>query len=307
MTNIDLQPHMVKTISETFPEGTAWIVRLPETLKEICDRWHLIPLPAYPDLSYHYVAPVSCEDGSSAVLKIGVPHDELKLQIEALSLYEGRGMARLLKSDAEAGAMLLERLEPGVTLWSLCNEENDAALTETAALVMRRNRFSAPPTSSLPTVEKWMQELTRLRGFYGGGTGPFPLSLVEKAEYHVRELLKSAPPSVLLHGDLHHGNLLSATRNGVESWLAIDPHGVIGDPAFEPATFLHNPLPLLLSYSDPRRALQTRLDIFSDVLEIERERIQGWGIAHAVLATWWGVEDGGEVNLDCLRCGEWLS
>jgi len=56
----------------------------------------------------------------------------------------------------------------------------------------------------------------------------------------MRELCASATDRVVLHGDLHHDNILLATR---EAWLAIDPHGIVGDPGYEVGAPLFNPDP----------------------------------------------------------------
>ncbi len=70
----------------------------------------------------------------------------------------------------------------------------------------------------------------RMRARYGGETGPIPEQMVVSAESTFRELLSTAPSTpVLLHGDLHHGNILS-TQHG---WLAIDPKGIIGENSAE--------------------------------------------------------------------------
>jgi len=93
---------------------------------------------------------------------------------------------------------------------------------------------------------------------------------------------------VVLHGDLHHLNILAATR---EPWLAIDPKGVIGDRAFEPATFLLNQLPIGLRETEIVGLLERRISIFSEVLSVPRERIIGWLRSFAVLSAWWSIED----------------
>jgi streptomycin 6-kinase len=93
---------------------------------------------------------------------------------------------------------------------------------------------------------------------------------------------------VLLHGDLHHWNVLRAQR---EPWLVIDPHGVIGEPAYETGALLRNPNDRLLDLPDPPRTLSRRVDILSERLGFDRQRIIGWAMAQAVLSAIWSVED----------------
>ena len=90
------------------------------------------------------------------------------------------------------------------------------------------------------------------------------------------------------HGDLHHGNVLSATR---EPWLAIDPKGVAGEPAYEPGALLRNPFPHLLELPDVRRLTSRRLDILAGALAVDRDRLRAWAFAQAVLSAVWHIED----------------
>ena len=94
---------------------------------------------------------------------------------------------------------------------------------------------------------------------------------------------------MLLHGDLHHYNILSAER---APWLAIDPHGLVGEPAFETGAFFGNPSGLL-DRPNPRRVLTRRADIFAERLSLDRARIVAWGFAYQMLSAVWSAEHGG--------------
>jgi streptomycin 6-kinase len=128
--------------------------------------------------------------------------------------------------------------------------------------------------------------LTRLRQRFGGGTGPFPSALIELAESLFAELLSSSEPPVLIHGDLHHKNILTAQRRG---WVAIDPKGLAAEPAYEVGALLRNPtLELRTNVAVQRR----RVEVLAEELDLDRGRIVAWGVAQAVLSAWWGYEDG---------------
>ena len=83
--------------------------------------------------------------------------------------------------------------------------------------------------------------------------------LVEEAEGLFAELLASQDEVTLLHGDLYHHNVLSARR---EPWLAIDPEGVVGEPACDAAALLHNPV-LVLAIPRPGELLKRRIGLLS--------------------------------------------
>ena len=278
---INLPPKFVQTVREVHGEaGAAWLDGLPGLLETCAARWGLTLGPPF-GLSFNYVAPAVRADGTAVVLKVGPPHKELWTELAALRVFDGRGSARLLDADQGLGALLLERLEPGTTLVSL---PDDAEATEIAAGVMRDLWRPAPPGHTFPTVADWAGGLVRLRARFGGGTGPLPDQLVEQAEALFAELLATERDPVLLHGDLHHDNIL----RGRGTWLAIDPKGIVGEPAFEASAFLLNPSP------QPADVLARRLDIFAAAWGADRARVRGWGLARAVLSACWTIEDGGQ-------------
>ncbi|MBA3533186.1 MAG: phosphotransferase [Ardenticatenales bacterium] len=294
-----LPDHFTRRINDVFQEaGAAWLARLPAIIAACEQRWALTALPAFANLSYNYVAPALGADGSEVVLKLGVPHLDFWREMEVLRLYDGRGMVRLLDSDPELGAMLLERLQPGTPLAHLVAEDDERATT-IAAEVMQALWRPAPAGASLPTVVDWAAGMGKLRRHFDGGTGPLPTPLVEQAERLFAELLSSQAEPVMLHGDLHHENILAAQR---EPWLALDPKGILGEPAYEVGALLRNPRPQLLAMSDLRRLFARRVDQLAEALGVERERIVGWGMAQAVLSAWWSIEDhepGWEFDIAC--------
>lgn len=262
---------------------------LPLLAAEYVGRWSLTLLAPYPNLSYNYVAPAVRVDGRGVVLKVGTPCDELRTEVAALRFYDGTGSVRLLDADVERGALLLERLVPGTPLTTLADEANDRQATSIAASVMRGLWRPALPEHEFPIVEKWMQGFSRMRAHFGGGTGLFPAKLVEEAETLSAELLASSAAPVVLHGDLHHDNILSAAR---APWLAIDPKGVIGEPAYEVGALLRNLWLDRHPITHPGRLLERRVHQLAEELDLDRARVRGWGVAQAVLSGWWSVEDG---------------
>jgi streptomycin 6-kinase len=267
-------------------KGVEWLDRLPDLIAEYERRWSIAVGPPLGGLSYNYVAPAAGVDGRALIFKLGVPNPELLTEIEALRVYDGRGCVQLLAADREQGVLLLERLEPGTALRA-CTDDDERA-TAIAAGVMRRLWRPVAPEHPFPTVARWAAGLGRLRKRFDGATGPMPSAMVERAEDLFRELIASMAEPVLLHGDLHHDNILAAER---EPWLAIDPKGVVGEPAYEVGALLRNPFPEILGMPQPARILARRVDQLASDLGFDRDRILGWALAEAVLAAWWCLED----------------
>jgi streptomycin 6-kinase len=267
--------------------GVEWLKQLPNIIADCSERWSLTVLHPFNGLTYNYVAPAIRADGMEVVLKVGVPNPELLTEMEALRLYDGQGIVQLLDTDSDLGALLLERLKPGTTLASVTD---DGAATSIAVQVIRQLWRPVRSEHSFPSVAHWAAGLGRLRQHFGGTTGPFPTNLVEAAERLFAELISSMTEPVLLHGDLHHYNILAAER---QPWLALDPKGIIGEPAYEVGALLRNPIPQIFTAPQLSRLLARRIDQLAEELEVDRTRIHGWGLAQAVLAAWWNFEDHG--------------
>lgn len=268
-------------------EGAAWLQKLPTLLADCAHRWAITIEPPFV-LSYNYAAPARRADGSAVVLKVGYPSQELCNEIDALQLYAGDGMVHLLDFDRDQGVLLLERLQPGDMLSTLADDEEATVIATT---VMRKLWRPAPATHSFPTVAEWAEGLQEHRARFAGGVGPLPKRLFAEAEAQFRDLLAAHEPAMLLHGDLHHFNILRAER---QPWLAIDPKGLVGDPAYEVGAFLYNPWSAFGSRPDVDRLLERRVALLSEQLGFDRARIRGWGIAQAVLSACWTIEGNGQ-------------
>jgi len=300
MMDLNLPDHFIHTISETFTGGQEWLTQLPALLAETAARWSLTIGAPFAELSYNLVLPARRRDGAELILKIGVPNAELEAEIRALAYWDGRVTVRLLDADPTWGVLLLERLRPGRMVSTL---PDDDALRVTAELM--RALWQPPPAAhSFVSVADWAGGLARLRAEFGGGTGPFAPHLVALAEAYFAALLPSMAAPVLLHGDLHQYNILAGERR---PWLIIDPKGVIGEPAYEIGPFMRNCLPENGSATEIIRLQARRLDMFSEMLDLDRERLRMWCVAQQVLSAWWSYEDTGLDYLDSMALAALLT
>jgi len=268
--------------------GTAWLAGLPGLIADVAADWALQVGPPYP-LSINWVAPAVRADGTLAVVKLGVPDGHLDHEAEALRAYGGNGAARLLAADRDRGALLIERVDPGEPAATLVPADDAAA---TAALISVGNRLHrpAPPGCVLPHLRTEGAAFGRHLSRFPSDD-PLPRRLVTHAAGLFAELCDSAT-DLLLHGDLHHDNVLRATR---EPWLAIDPHGVIGDPGYDCGAMLYNPWPDRLDES-LLALVPARIEQLADGFRLPVERVTAWGFVMAVLSEVWGVQDGGPVG-----------
>jgi streptomycin 6-kinase len=325
---MELPAAFLSTIRNTYGrDGEKFLAALPESIAEASARWGLRDVRPVPNLSYNFVAfalsrasPLG-ERSRSVVLKMGVPNREFTSEMTALRLFDGNGACRLIDYDEDNYWMLLERLQPGVMLATL---EDDEEATHIAAAVMQKiwrsmehvilseakdlghkalRPFGRDERSIRVTYDNfiqlsdWFDGLKRLRARFNGGTGPLSVKLVERVERSVKDFFAEDHQPVLMHGDFHHFNILSSERG----WLIIDPKGVIGPACYEVGPLLMNPWGHLPSGKDYRQLTKRRIDILHEHLGFERERIREWGLAHAILSAWWGIEDntGWDYSLAC--------
>lgn len=272
-------------------EGQRWLDDLPRRIADYEQRWGMRIAPPFPNLSYNYVAPAMGPDGVPAVLKICYGGREVETEMTALRLAGGEGMVRLIHEDPEGYSMLLQRATPGDMLIDHPDEEEANRI---AAGVMAALWRPAPADHAFPTVADWGKGFERMRQRYDGGTGPLPPDLTGRAERLFAELVETSAEPVVLHGDLHHFNIL---RDG-DQWLAIDPKGIVGEPAYEIGALMRNRLPDLTDEVAATELLTRRIRTVAEVTGLSAERMRRWTIAQALLSVWWSIEDHGESTMN---------
>jgi len=294
----DLPAQFRKTVIGNWgEEGKKWLQELPAILKKCQSLWHLKEEESAFKLSYNYVVPVQREDGSKAVLKIGYPDEELLNEMKTLTVLDGRCTARLFHADKELGAMLLERIHPGTTL-KIIQKKDDEEATKIALDLIKNFPMPVPRGMKLPTVAKWTEVFERVKK---KKNSPLPLHVLEKAQSLFMALEQSKKTDALLHGDLHHDNILLDEKRG---WLSIDPKGVIGEPLFNAARLLNNPHPSLMEMQNPRKVTERRLEILSSGLQADKKRLAACAYVDCILSACWWIESGGKTVNYSLQCAE---
>lgn len=274
----------IRHAEERGENGKQWLKRIPEIIAECEQNWQINVLPPF-KLTWNYVAPAKQRDGTNVVLKIGFPKDrEFKSEISALEVFKGEGIEQLLKEDSQNVAILIERISPGIPLSELADDEE---ATRILTKVMKKLWKPAPSENSFTTVLEWSKDLFKVQEWFHGKTGPLPEHLVLKAQQYFKDLSFSQDTPVLIHGDLHHDNVLSSERDG---WLAIDPKGIIAEPYYEVAAMIRNPYEKLKDIQNLEPLLERRIRILSEELGFDPLRIQQWCIAQCVLSAVWSME-----------------
>jgi streptomycin 6-kinase len=262
-------PHPGLAWARESEDGRAWLERLPRLLAECVERWSVRVGEPFPYAYASLALPAVLPDGGEAVLKLCFPHRESEHEGDALARWDGSGAVRLLDRDPERWALLLERARPGS---ALTEAGRDEALDVLAALLPRLWVPADEPFRPLADEAAWWAESLPAQWERAGR--PFERALLDAALDALRELAPTQGEQVLLHQDLHAGNVLRAER---EPWLVIDPKPLAGEREFALAPIVRG-----AELGHSRRDVLHRLDRLSAELGLDRERARGWAIAQTV-------------------------
>lgn len=219
--------------------------------------------------------PVRCEDGAAAMLKIATEPEE-KYGAGLMLWWNGNGAARVLAHDDDA--LLLERAEGHESLIEMAQGGRDETATQIICEAIARlhtPRETAPP-QCIP-LTTWFAALQPAAAKQGK---PFTTCAAL-----ANELLASPQDETVLHGDIHHGNILDF---GARGWLAIDPKRLHGSRAFDYANLFCNP-----DLETAQRHFHRRLEVVTKAADFERTYLLKWIAAYAALSAAWSLEDGG--------------
>lgn len=202
---------------------------------------------------------------------------------EVLEAFGGLGMIAPIAHAP--GAVLLPRLIPGHDLVSVSCEGDDDEATGIIASLLQRMSSAPARLAGIRSVDQLHPEFVQFRA---GGEGVIPMSYVDRAEALFAELSATQRDVRLLHGDLHHYNVLFDAGAG---WVAIDPWGVMGEIEFEVGAALRNPLDAPALLGDPS-VIERRLRTYETQLNCNGDRALKWAFATTVLGILWPFEAG---------------
>lgn len=245
------------------------------------DRWGLVPDGEPIETPSSLLLAVR-HDGVSAMLKIAREEEERRGGA-VMAWWNGDGAARVLARHGEA--LLLERAHGPRSLAAMVAAgKDDEASRILCEVTMRLHRPRPGPRPELVPLTRWFEALAAAARTRGG--------LLAEANAMAQALLSDPRDIVVLHGDIHHGNVLDGGERG---WLAIDPKGLSGERTFDFVNILRNP--------DPGTALtpgrfQRQVAVLATAASVERQRLLDWTLAFAGLSAAWHLADGTPPDLD---------
>lgn len=220
------------------------MVDLPPEAAELARKWSFRPLYELPG---GHCSRVYAD--AQRVLKVPFQGEEAATGWKMALQHSGSIGPQVHEHDPISGALLMERLNPGTKL-------SDAAMSDDECMALVLNfgaRISTGPIDGLMPLEEYFSNPNEL----------------------AQELIATTESIVALHGDLHHENILLGERG----WVVIDPKGLAGDPAFELAAFMRNPIDELAAHPNLRDHLRVRLERISRAANADPWRVWGWSVA----------------------------
>ena len=241
-------------LSNLPPVGLPDLGPLALVAQEVAFEWDVELGPPFAFSRYSFVAPA----GENAVLKVTPPEDdESDEEADALAFWAGAGAVQLLRRDRERRVMLIQRAWPGTDISALPDDEATAIAVETG---LRLWRPAGEPFRWIGDhVPRWLDAAEQ-------SNHPAP-DLIPLARKLYESLLVGR--STLIHGDLHHHNILDAGKE----FLAIDAKPMLGDAEFDVPSFLWNPLHHTMTLDLTER----RLAAFADA-GLDEERMRMWAV-----------------------------
>lgn len=211
-------------------------------------------------------------NNTPAILKIPMEAEERKGSLLML-LWNGEGAAKVIEYDDNA--LLLERISGDhISLLEMVKQGKDSEASRiicSVAKKLHRNKKQSP--FELTTLEIWFRDLWPAAIKYGG--------IIQQCAVIAREVLDNQNDIAILHGDLHHENVLYSNTQG---WVVIDPKCLIGERAFDYANIFCNPNKEIALA--PGRFME-QLQIVSKEADLETMYLLKWIIAWCGLSAAW--------------------
>ncbi|MDA0161719.1 aminoglycoside phosphotransferase family protein [Solirubrobacter ginsenosidimutans] len=244
-----------------------WLDDLPGLVGRLCREWDVQLEGTFAGGWSAYVA-FGTRRGEPVVLKVAPRPADGRAEIGGLVARDGVGVPRLLCHDLAAAALLLPRVQPGVSV-----NARELRADEAAGLLRRLHVPVDVPPEHVPLLRErlaaqWAAHATRNRRL----SRSLPDELVADAASAAEQLSDSWSRSVLLHGDFEARNLLHAAGGLV----AIDSPAAVGDPGYDAASWV------MSEHDGDAQAFRASVAQFVHALAYPEQRLWRWAWPLAV-------------------------
>lgn len=244
-------------------------------------KWNLIPDGQAIVTPSSHLLPVKYNQ-EPCMLKIALIQEE-QIGGDVMLWWDGQGAAKILAHDEKA--LLMQRATGSGCLQSMVKQNQDDEASRILCSVIAKLHAVSHKTlpSRVVPLTQWFRSLNQAAEQYGG--------VIEQASLVSQTLLQNQQEITILHGDIHHQNILDFGNN---QWLAIDPKGLIGERYFDYANLFCNP-----DYETATRPgrLDRQAHLISAEAGLDYHRLLQWILAYAGLSASWHLEEGSNPDL----------
>ena len=228
----------------------------------------------------------------SVILKVNTDEAELTSEFNMLKEMHGNRCCKVYGYDAKQGVLIEERIIPGTTL--RC-EEN---------MVIRVNQFLGLFSKIHKSIDHVYSPITYLDWFKNADAFCMShkpdeaiINNMHKAYGMGEELFYKYNDRVLLHGDLHHDNII---LNDEGIYCIIDPKGVIGPEIFDIPRYILNEMDFVSAEESKKHIIQVAEMIsqetkypFTDIIKLF--------FMEVMLGNVWCIEDGEKPDMHQIK------
>ena len=292
-------------------ETDAFLSHAARLLEKYANQWQLTNIEFMETNTVNLLFACDSALYGACVLKVCIPGLETTTEINCLRAYDGKGRrcsdgnwassvtknaneasrfgsssthlqaeqpyCRLLAYNLQDNILLLQRVIPGSQMWEVADYKDRA---RHMAHLGKDLHIPWDGQTPYPTYLSWMERIHDTLSAMGNMDDM--LFYLNKAMAVYAELKTRHTQNCLLHGDLHHENML---LNAQGSYTIIDPKGVVDAPVMETARFLNNEIPC-----EPGRILEM-VAIMSPIIGICEKDMLCSLFVDTALSTCWSMEE----------------
>lgn len=262
--------------------GRSWIARVPALIKRAEIIWELSDLEIFEHLSYNLLLMGKSKKYGQVMVKIGVLNDEYKRELKFLSELKSEKYVTCHDVLIDEGMMIMKLLKPGTRIKDLETLEERLEIvpqlmsyTPTVALHPSYLKYHRSVFNNTMKKNKALIENANLKDRY---------KLAE--EYYI-DLMTQYSDQVILHGDLHHENMIFDAGDG---WQIIDPKAYLGMKVMEAGRYIINQIWEDLRLD--RNWTDETIRVLSEQLNYPVDVLLKSAYVDCMLSSVWSLEDG---------------
>jgi len=264
-----------------------------EKLKYVESRWSLKNIDVIYQYAKRAVFSAESETLGPVIIKMNDHHSVLKTEYEMLKKLNGEQSCKVYDFEEEKGILVEEWIVPG----SVLREEKSLEKRIRAFHQVFRKIHS--PAEDGETYLNWLENICKFCN-----ENPVSEEIIKKARLahsFCGELFEKYPERVLLHGDLHHDNLL-LSEDG--SYVMIDPKGVIGPTILDLPRYIMNEIHEDLIIGNAEEHIENVIRLISEECSYDREDVSKAVFMEIILGNVWCIEDGEEIDEEQMAVAE---